>query len=106
MVKQFDLFYNRNASETLYYNTDGHGGYNLTNDDSVFCSYSEQPFTNKFGIPDSQIMEYDVLDVEGILGIYDSNMDIVYEFESMEELTKEIDDVIEEMGITLFNWES
>jgi len=92
--------------EIIYTFTDGKQ-YSLSNDGSVFWANFKDPDLGLDGVPHlKRNLEYFVMEFKGVLGIYDSNMDLVRKFKNMKDLVNTISDFMDEEGIVIHGWET
>lgn len=91
--------------DTLYTSTDGNGNYPLTNDNAVFMSEKKNAKELKEldGKPKSKDRELYVMEVDGKLGIYDSNLKAMKTFRKMSDLESFVEDNIDDLNFEHFS---
>ena len=103
-IQKIKLFYAPKDYDNLYTATDGKGNYSLNKDKSVNLSDSKEDLTVD-GKPKAKSLEYDVMDIDGKLGVWDSNLKLIQKYKNMKDLLNDIQDLQDEEDIELLNWE-
>ncbi len=98
-------FYSAKKFEILYTLTDGKK-FILNNDKSVWWAdkTSDVEMDETIDTPRCKSPEYDVMEYNKKLGVYNTNMKLMKSWKNMKELVNEIDDFLIEKGIDLIEW--
>jgi len=104
MIKEVYLYYDSDNVELLYCGFNGNGDFCLNNDGSVHLSDNKDDYiTTTFGIPSCKEQEYDIMEIDDKLGLFDSNLNLIKEFNDITDVINNIEGITTDY--TLINWD-
>lgn len=92
--------------EDFYTYTDGKGNYPLAGDDSVFMQEKNNDHIKKIdGKPKSKNKNVMVAKINGVFGLYDTNLRLVDKFKSIDDLAEDLLSQLETKHKISYNFE-